>query len=369
MELSFYAPFKPVDHPHPSGDQMIAKSLVRFLEQQGHTIEIHSRLRTRWIYFKPWLWLWLVKDFLKIIWQFRKKRPDIWLTYHTYYKAPDVLGPLVCRLLGIPYVVFQGIYATKYQRQLKTMAGFYLNRAALNQADHVFANKKSDFKNLKRLIPLDRLTYIKPGIRPEIFVQDSEKRNELRKQWLKKECPVILTAAMFRDDVKTQSLSWLIDCCSVLIEQNIEFYLVIAGSGVMEEKLQTQAEQMLPGHHLFVGKIQSSQMNGFYSAGDIFAFPGINESLGMVFLEAQSCSLPVVAFDNAGVPEAVKDKISGFLTPLYDCKAFTDKLEIFLTDEKFCKKIGSQAALYVREEHNIEENYKQFEQILFQLLG
>ncbi len=43
-------------------------------------------------------------------------------------------------------------------------------------------------------------------------------------------------------------------------------------------------------------------MYRYYSACDLFVFPGIRESLGLVFLEAQSCGLPVVAFDNAGVP-------------------------------------------------------------------
>lgn len=32
-------------------------------------------------------------------------RPDIWFTYHLYYKAPDWLGPEVSARLGIPYVV------------------------------------------------------------------------------------------------------------------------------------------------------------------------------------------------------------------------------------------------------------------------
>ncbi len=55
MKIAFYAPFKPLDHAHPSGDLAIARGLVQFLKEQGHTIDIQSRLRARWIYFKPWL--------------------------------------------------------------------------------------------------------------------------------------------------------------------------------------------------------------------------------------------------------------------------------------------------------------------------
>ena len=35
-----------------------------------------------------------------------QERPDLWFTYHLYYKAPDWLGPAVSETLGIPYVEF-----------------------------------------------------------------------------------------------------------------------------------------------------------------------------------------------------------------------------------------------------------------------
>ena len=35
-------------------------------------------------------------------------RPALWLTYHSYYKAPDLLGPTLSRQWGIPYVADRG---------------------------------------------------------------------------------------------------------------------------------------------------------------------------------------------------------------------------------------------------------------------
>ncbi len=40
-------------------------------------------------------------------------RPDLWLTYHTYYKAPDLLGPRLSRHWNIPYAVIEGTRASK----------------------------------------------------------------------------------------------------------------------------------------------------------------------------------------------------------------------------------------------------------------
>jgi len=35
------------------------------------------------------------------------RRPDLWLTYHVFHKAPDWLGPAVSAALGIPYVIVE----------------------------------------------------------------------------------------------------------------------------------------------------------------------------------------------------------------------------------------------------------------------
>ncbi len=369
MKIAFYAPFKPLGHKNPSGDLVIARGIIRFLKEQGYAVDVQSTLRARWIYFKPWLWLRWALDFIRCLKKLHKNPADLWLTYHTYYKAPDLLGPTVCRILGIKYYIFQGIYSTKRKRRLKTILGFYLNRAALIRADHVFTNKLSDLKNLKRIISPTKLSYIKPGIKSDAFKKDENFGRLQRKEWGLESCPIILTAAMFRDDVKTQGLSWMIKCCEKLVKLKVRFHLVIAGSGKMENKVKALALKHIPGRYTFAGKIARKDMYKFYSSGDVFAFPGIRESLGMVYLEAQSCCLPVVAFKNGGIPEVVEDKKTGFLVPMYDCRTFADKLAHLLTNGAVCKQMGRNARNHVKLHHDIVKNYKRFEHILYKVVA
>jgi glycosyltransferase involved in cell wall biosynthesis len=110
-------------------------------------------------------------------------------------------------------------------------------------------------------------------------------------------------------------------------------------------------------------------MHAFYSAGDAFAFPGINEALGMVFLEAQSCGLPVVAFDNAGVPEVVQRDRTGFLVPLYDRPGFAAAVQRLLSDEGLRRSMGDAAARYVRTHHDADVNYRRMEAVLETIAG
>ena len=105
-------------------------------------------------------------------------------------------------------------------------------------------------------------------------------------------------------------------------------------------------------------------MYRYYSVGDVFVFPGIRESLGMVFLEAQACGLPVIAFDNAGVPEAVQDGKTGFLVPMYAAGPFADAIDRLLKDPQLRRKMGRAAQSYIRQKHDLNLNYQKMETVL-----
>ena len=368
MKILFYAPFKPLGHGHPSGDLVTATEIVDYLVKQGHEVIQASSLRCRWIYWKPWLWPKLLVEKRRMVRRFSKKNVDLWFTYHTYYKAPDLLGPYAARKLNLPYVIFQGMYSTKHRRKLKTIPGFHLNRRTLCDARHVFVNKTVDRINLKRLIADERISYVSPGIDPAAFDFDDDARRALRRQWNAGTEPLVFSAAMFRADVKSEGLTWVIRACGELVRRGNALRLVIAGDGIQRDKLQRLAARQLGDRAVFVGKIPRDNMYRYYSACDLFVFPGIRESLGLVFLEAQSCGLPVVAFDNAGVPEAVQDGTTGLLVPMYAAKPFADAIEQLLKDSQLRRKMGLAARSYVRQNHDLNQNYRKMDALLQEIV-
>jgi phosphatidylinositol alpha-1,6-mannosyltransferase len=369
LRILFYAPFKPLGHGHPSGDLVTATEIVGYLVGRGHEVIEASRLRCRWVYWKPWLWPKVLVEKRRTARRFCKNEIDLWLTYHSYYKAPDLLGPYASRKIGIPYVIFQGIYSTKRRRKLKTLPGFYLNRRALCAARHVFVNKTVDWINLKRLIPDGRISYVSPGIDPAAFYSEGNARQELRNQWDVGDEPVVFSAAMFRADVKTEGLTWVIRTCGELVHRGSSLRLVIAGDGKQRDRLQRLAVRHLGKRVMFVGKIPRNEMYRYYSACDLFVFPGIRESLGLVFLEAQACGLPVVAFDTAGVPEAVKTGITGLLVPAYAAKAFEEAIARLLKDSQLRRKMGQAAQSYVRQKHDLNRNYQKIEHVIQEIVN
>ena len=364
MRIFFYPPFKPIGHAHPSGDLATATGLCDFFVRRGHQVCQTSSLRSRWIFWKPWLWPLVLREQRRATRDIARLQPDLWFTYHTYYKAPDLLGPAACHRTNLPYVIFQGIYSTKRKKNLRTIPGYIVNKKTLCAARHVFTNRKEDLVNLKRLLPIDRLSYVAPGIDPEDFSFDPYGRKELRRSWGVGNDPVVLSAAMFRPGVKTEGISWVIRACGSLVRQGSSLFLVIAGDGKEKATLKHLAAEELSGRVRFVGKVPRKDMYRFYSAGDIFVFPGFRESLGMVFLEAQSCGLPIVAFANGGIPEVVHDKNTGFLVPLDAFDTFVQTIGQLLNENDLCKKMGKAARTYVRDMHDLEKNYQDMEKVL-----
>jgi len=120
MRIAFYAPLKPPDHPVPSGDRRMARLLMAALKAAGHEPMLAARLRSRdgsgdrrrQARLRA-LGTKLADRYLRRVAARPDLRPDLWLTYHVYYKAPDWIGPRVASALGIPYVVAEASLAEK----------------------------------------------------------------------------------------------------------------------------------------------------------------------------------------------------------------------------------------------------------------
>src|SRR5690348_10210627 len=120
MRIAFYAPLKPPDHPTPSGDRAVARLFVEALTLAGHQPFLASHLRSYDGAGDPDRQARLqavgggIARRLLRRWRGRPDTaPELWFTYHLYYKAPDWLGPAVTSGLGIPYVIAEASHAMK----------------------------------------------------------------------------------------------------------------------------------------------------------------------------------------------------------------------------------------------------------------
>jgi glycosyltransferase involved in cell wall biosynthesis len=102
-------------------------------------------------------------------------------------------------------------------------------------------------------------------------------------------------------------------------------------------------------------------MPHYYRSADIFVFPGIQEGLGMVYLEAQAAGLPVVACAGWGASEVVRHNETGLLCAPGDWPQFTRHIMRLLVDGDLRHKMGNAAAQHIACHHDLHINYKRLE--------
>jgi hypothetical protein len=122
MHIAFYAPLKPPNHLIPCGARQIARLLIAALELAGHKVDVVSTLRAYRGQFdevEVGAFKSAAEDELaRLLLAYRRaaERPDVWLSYHVYYKSPDLIGPRAASALGIPYVTVEASYAPRRDR-------------------------------------------------------------------------------------------------------------------------------------------------------------------------------------------------------------------------------------------------------------
>jgi glycosyltransferase involved in cell wall biosynthesis len=109
-------------------------------------------------------------------------------------------------------------------------------------------------------------------------------------------------------------------------------------------------------------------MRDYYSAADVFAFPGILEGLGMVYLEAQACGRPVVAYDAWGAAEAVVHGETGLLCPPAAEGGLEEGLDRLITRADLRTAMGRAAHDHIRRNHDLAKNYDRLGDLLTEVV-
>jgi glycosyltransferase involved in cell wall biosynthesis len=86
-----------------------------------------------------------------------------------------------------------------------------------------------------------------------------------------------------------------------------------------------------------------------YQQSEVFVLPTLEDGLGLVALEAQACSVPVIVTNQAGAKESVRQGQTGWIVPAGDVDALSAALEDALERRKELPDMGHQARIDVEK--------------------
>lgn len=91
----------------------------------------------------------------------------------------------------------------------------------------------------------------------------------------------------------------------------------------------------------------TDSLAGLYQQADLFVFPSIQEGSALVTYEAMASGLPVITTPNAG--SVVRDGVDGFIVPIRDVDALTERMEKLRADGKTREQMGRSARSHVEQ--------------------
>jgi glycosyltransferase involved in cell wall biosynthesis len=75
----------------------------------------------------------------------------------------------------------------------------------------------------------------------------------------------------------------------------------------------------------YVGQVPRSQVRAEFAEADVFVFPTLSESFGLVHLEALACGVPVITTPNCG--SVVRHGVDGFIVPVRDPVGLANRIQ------------------------------------------
>jgi Glycosyltransferase len=102
----------------------------------------------------------------------------------------------------------------------------------------------------------------------------------------------------------------------------------------------------------------------FYENASVFVLPSYyREGLPRTILEALACGRPVITTDWTGCKEAIEDGVNGYLVPIKDSKALSQKM-VQLCDREIAQEMGNRAYRICQEKYEVGLINKQMRDVI-----
>lgn len=243
---------------------------------------------------------------------------------HCHTPVGGLLGRLVGRYFGekirVIYTV-HGFHFYKGAPLINSTLYYSVERYLARFTDVLVTINEEDYLNAKKLkIRKGGNVFKIPGVgldRTKFCSLELEKRNKLRgNMGIGRDTFVLLSVGEVNQN---KNHSTVINALYRLNDKNLKYY--ICGDGfcmpeIMEQikQLQMEDQVILLGYRTDIAEI--------LNIADCFVFPSFREGLGMACLEAMSVGIPVIASDNRGTREYMKEGITGFICNANDEESF-----------------------------------------------
>ena len=147
--------------------------------------------------------------------------------------------------------------------------------------------------------------------------------------------------------------------------------LIFGGDGPLLNAAKDLVQALkIEGNVVFLGAISQVEQMTYLENSLIFiqhsktALNGDQEGTPVAILEAAAAGLPIVSTNHAGIPEVVKNGITGYLVDEGDIDGMANKIIELIEDKSVLKKMGSEGKSFVKNNFSLEKHIRILDRLI-----
>tara|TARA_B110001454_G_scaffold67707_1_gene66018 strand:+ start:21047 stop:22186 length:1140 start_codon:yes stop_codon:yes gene_type:complete len=273
---------------------------------------------------------------------------------HTHSSKAGFIARLAAKLNKIPVIIhtvhgfafndFMNVYKKNFfiyvEKILATWTDVIITVSNLNKNKIVDLNiaKEENIKNIYSGIDLSLFT---------------DKRNSDFRKELNLGDDKILIGSVGRLSNQKDPIT-MINAFDIVSKKFPEAYLVLVGDGPLKDKIVDRIKKLKLKNRVHLTGNKSNPWDVYHSI-DLFIMSSIYEGLGRSITEALSCGVPVVCTAVEGVPEIIKDSITGTLVPPREPIELADGIIRSLQNMKVAKRKAAEGRKFVQDNFDVNK--------------
>jgi glycosyltransferase involved in cell wall biosynthesis len=151
--------------------------------------------------------------------------------------------------------------------------------------------------------------------------------------------------------IPRKGLPLLLQACTILKTRGYEHYTIqVIGDGTQQAELAAFCqEQHLSNRVQWVGRVAFDRIGTYFQAADVFVFPTLEDTWGVVTLEAMLLGKPILCSTGAGTAELVRSGENGYVFAPDDPTKLADLMQQFLDNPDLIPAMGDRSKQIMAE--------------------
>jgi phosphatidylinositol alpha-1,6-mannosyltransferase len=292
-----------------------------------------------------------LRFYLSRAWRVKKliKRDKITAIHCGRVLPEGVIAWLINILTGIPYTCY--VHGEDLETAQSSREQYFICGQVIKRAKNIICNSQNSANIVAKFgaKAIEKTLVLHPGVDSDTFVPKSKDEATLSSLgWLDKK--VVLTVGRLQ---ARKGQDMMIRAIPEIIKYIPNFIYAVVGDGECKDELISLVKKLkLKDYVQFFSEISDKDMISCYQQCDLFILPNrtINqdiEGFGMVLVEAQSCSKPVVAGDSGGTKETMLVGETGLVIDATEPQNIVTAVVGLLKDEKKLMEMGEKGREHV----------------------